>query len=252
MVKSGRLINGVAQAYRLRESSVALAARFLREKGLLTTGANGVNAPDMTFLDAARVMLPYLVLDKPSLMADAVRVFGTFRLSFDPEREVFDSPRSFFSLREGIVVDLDDGIHIPDLDFLNSCGGNHSFEQAIAALLEQLSRPVNRPFYARLGVKVSVNAQESFCEISLPGWQEVWTYSGKQTSNMAIFASLFPDGMDVEIDSYRHTTQRDLSVANLVHELLSDYPAIQIQRSIDFDILVQVAALFSKEGADAD
>ncbi|TIX16224.1 MAG: hypothetical protein E5V46_03345 [Mesorhizobium sp.] len=56
--------------------SVLKIQRLLRDAGLLTSGARGVNAPDLTPLDAARMLIAILVTDKPSLAAAAVTEFG--------------------------------------------------------------------------------------------------------------------------------------------------------------------------------
>ena len=46
--------------------------RNLREKKLLTTGARGVNAPDLTCLDAARVLIAHIVDGNPGKAAPRI------------------------------------------------------------------------------------------------------------------------------------------------------------------------------------
>lgn len=58
-------------------------ARFLKEAGLLTTGARGVNAPDMTYLDAARMTIALMATDSPAQCVDRVKQFGP--LKHDPK-----------------------------------------------------------------------------------------------------------------------------------------------------------------------
>lgn len=65
-MKSGPFITLIASTYGLPEKSVFLVARALREAGWLTTGARGVNAPDMTVSDAARLTLALLTGAPPS------------------------------------------------------------------------------------------------------------------------------------------------------------------------------------------
>lgn len=59
-MRMGPFISLVSETYCLPESSVTVIARVLREAGWLTTGARGVNAPDMTVRDAARLTLSLL------------------------------------------------------------------------------------------------------------------------------------------------------------------------------------------------
>ena len=56
--------------------TVTVYARLLKEAGLLTTGARGRNAPDMTPLDAARLVLAILTTNSPSQCVERVRRFG--------------------------------------------------------------------------------------------------------------------------------------------------------------------------------
>ena len=76
MVKAAGFIEGMAEVMGLPVETVRFASRVLREQGLLTTGARGVNAPDMTPLDAARMLIWGLVSDRPADAAEAVRDFG--------------------------------------------------------------------------------------------------------------------------------------------------------------------------------
>lgn len=75
-MKQGPFLQTIASALTQPFGSVKLYARELREAGLLTTGARGVNAPHMTPLDAARLVLAILATDKPSECVERVRRFG--------------------------------------------------------------------------------------------------------------------------------------------------------------------------------
>lgn len=74
----------VADAYRVELRTVGLVTRLLKEAGLLTSGARGVNAPDMTPQDAARTTIALLATDKPSRAAEMVKRFGP--LPYCPDR----------------------------------------------------------------------------------------------------------------------------------------------------------------------
>jgi hypothetical protein len=56
----------VAHSCRVPQKTVALFARNLKEAGLLTSGARGVNAPEMTVLDLTRMVISLCTTDRPS------------------------------------------------------------------------------------------------------------------------------------------------------------------------------------------
>jgi hypothetical protein len=62
------------------ETTLALVRR-LGEKGLISRGGRGSNAPQMTELDWARMLLSILVSDRPSDGPRAIEVFGQLRLA---------------------------------------------------------------------------------------------------------------------------------------------------------------------------
>lgn len=66
MIKVSDLIDDFADRFNQPIGTIKNIARYLREDGLLNTGARGVNAPDATYLDAARLLL--------ALMANASAV----------------------------------------------------------------------------------------------------------------------------------------------------------------------------------
>ena len=75
MVKTTGFIDGIASATGFSGKTIRVAFRSLREAGLMTTGARGVNAPDMVSMDAARLLIWALVSDRP---ADAPQIVGDF------------------------------------------------------------------------------------------------------------------------------------------------------------------------------
>lgn len=83
IMQSGPFIKLIAHTFGLEDKTVAVFARALREAGLLTTGARGVNAPHMTPLDAARMTLAVLTTDSPSECVERVRRFGSVKYSPD-------------------------------------------------------------------------------------------------------------------------------------------------------------------------
>lgn len=66
----------IAHSCQVPAKTVALFARNLKEAGLLTSGARGVNAPEMTVMDLARMLLSVLATERPS---DAVEELNWYR-----------------------------------------------------------------------------------------------------------------------------------------------------------------------------
>ncbi|WP_305970909.1 MULTISPECIES: hypothetical protein [unclassified Mameliella] len=76
-MKAGDLKRIVAEAMLVEPSKVWVTMRNLRENDLITTGARGVNAPDLTYRDAARVLLAHILDSNPGRAAPRyVRDFG--------------------------------------------------------------------------------------------------------------------------------------------------------------------------------
>lgn len=71
----------VSAGCRLDEKSVRIFWRDLQQKGLVSTGARGVNAPDMTPRDLAVMILALLATDRPSKAAECVTYFGAMQLA---------------------------------------------------------------------------------------------------------------------------------------------------------------------------
>lgn len=76
-MKHKALIDIVAHSTEVQRSTVALYARTLKEAGLLTTGARGVNAPEMTPMDLARILIALCATDRPKDAVDEVNWYRT-------------------------------------------------------------------------------------------------------------------------------------------------------------------------------
>jgi hypothetical protein len=127
MVKSRFFISGVASILHLPEATISGAFRVLRESGLMTSGARGVNAPDMTDLDAARMLIAMLVNDRPAYAERSVRDFGQLVcINFRPAGGAGlsgETLEEFKRMSAGFTLQ-DRGI--PD---------RHTFEQGVAELI---------------------------------------------------------------------------------------------------------------------
>lgn len=71
----------MASAFDVPHKTMVTYTRFLKEAGLLTTGARGVNAPHMKALDAARVTIALLASDAPGQAVERVKRFGSIPYS---------------------------------------------------------------------------------------------------------------------------------------------------------------------------
>lgn len=92
----------VSEAYHVEEKTTVHFTRLLKEAGLLTTGARGVNAPDMTPRDAARITIAFLATDMPSRAVAAVEKFGG--MIYRPDESSPTHP-DWLGIREGATFE---------------------------------------------------------------------------------------------------------------------------------------------------
>lgn len=78
-MKQAQFINLMSYALGVEEKTIRLIVRNLREAGLFTTGARGVNAPDITPLDAVRVVIAVVASPSPSRAVRDVLYFGALK-----------------------------------------------------------------------------------------------------------------------------------------------------------------------------
>lgn len=100
-------------------SGVKKLRTVLRDSGLFTTGARGVNAPDVVFLDGSRMLIASLVTDKPSLAKAAVEEFGSLPVSIFQNVDIDEK-----EIAAPFLARLHDGL---------------TFEQMLAAVLEAMA-----------------------------------------------------------------------------------------------------------------
>lgn len=74
----------IADAYRVDLKTVTVFHRMLANANLITSGSGGVNAPQMTPLDAARMTIALLATDRPARAVERVKRFGG--LTFNPSK----------------------------------------------------------------------------------------------------------------------------------------------------------------------
>ncbi len=84
-MRAGPFLSAVAAGLCVEEKTVRVFAREMRLAGLLSTGARGVNAPDMTAEDLAKLIVAFLATDRPSKAVEVLHCFGAMQLSEHPE-----------------------------------------------------------------------------------------------------------------------------------------------------------------------
>ncbi|SFN46762.1 hypothetical protein SAMN04487859_10331 [Roseovarius lutimaris] len=78
-MKQAQFITLMSESLGVEEKTIKMIVRILREAGLFTTGARGVNAPDITPLDAVRVVIAVVASTSPSRAVRDVRYFGALK-----------------------------------------------------------------------------------------------------------------------------------------------------------------------------
>ena len=102
-MKSSAFIKIVADAYQVEVKTVTLYARFMKEAGLITSGARGVNAPHMHPRDAVRLTIALLAT---GTAAHAVRMYQRFAgMTYQPDRSPGPHPASL-GVCEGATLEL--------------------------------------------------------------------------------------------------------------------------------------------------
>lgn len=134
-MKAKHIIGVMMQVFQAEELSVKVAMRDLRKAGLLTTGARGVNAPDMTTRDLARVTLAFIAHEKPGArgaeLASKLRQIEGYRADTGETPEL-------------------------TLEALTGLAPPFTFEDALAALIEVYALHRNSEPYQ--------NAQRRLCD----------------------------------------------------------------------------------------
>lgn len=76
-----QMADDFAERFAFEPSRVAGIVKALREAGLIKAGPRGVNAPNATSLDAARILIGMMLRLKHEDVAEGVRLFGGFKPS---------------------------------------------------------------------------------------------------------------------------------------------------------------------------
>jgi hypothetical protein len=75
-MKHQNVIDAFSDIFGLAPPMVGHVVRTLKRAGLLTSGARGVNAPDMTLVDAVKLVIFFAASDRPVEAVEVVQRFG--------------------------------------------------------------------------------------------------------------------------------------------------------------------------------
>lgn len=205
MVKSGGFIIGMSAALNLPVPTVAGAFRVLRESGLMTTGARGVNAPDMTDLDAARMLIAMLVTERPAYAESSARDFGQLVCTdFHPASE------------RRVMVEEVDHAEFERLtsEFTLSARGlptRHTFEQAIAELIRMygddrdedywLRSQIDIPERGRFDPHCSIEVRPGELDASISMQGNIYRYSDALVDPSTWGEDESPEGLSADMDA---------------------------------------------------
>lgn len=93
-MKQGPFIDLFSEVFGVEHKSVRVMTRALRDAGLLTTGARGVNAPHMTFHDAANLTVALLSGQPPGRIGEIAPKYLNAKLW---DVEITEHPDTVFS-----------------------------------------------------------------------------------------------------------------------------------------------------------
>ncbi|WP_039911464.1 hypothetical protein [Sulfitobacter sp. EE-36] len=78
-MKQAQFITLMSESLGVEEKTIKMIVRNLREAGLFTTGARGVNAPDIQPIDAVRVVIAVVASPSPGKAVRDVKYFGSLK-----------------------------------------------------------------------------------------------------------------------------------------------------------------------------
>lgn len=203
--------------------SVLKVQRVLRDARLITTGARGVNAPDFTPTDAARMMLAFLVSDRPSLAVAAVLEFGKLTVS----------------LRDDFESEGDDPVHT----IVSSCMADfETLEEALSALIGAFAKLPRSVVTERCG-GASVSCVTNDMTASLQWLSGYCLFSNAGSLKEALAADA--DDSAASFGEIAKVMRRDVAAAG---KYLEGASGVRTSRIIRGDVIADVAALFAEPG----
>lgn len=111
MPRLSTIIDDLSERFSFEATKLNSLARSLREAGLITQGARGVNAPAATSLDAARLLIAMMLNSKMATVVEDVRLVGGFTVLDPTQLTAGFSPET---LEQGLAKVIDYAGTAPD------------------------------------------------------------------------------------------------------------------------------------------
>lgn len=89
------LIDDLSERFSFEKTKLNSLARVMREAGLLTSGARGVNAPHATTLDASRLLIAMMLDSKIATVVEDVQLVGNFTVIHNSNPSANYQPTTF-------------------------------------------------------------------------------------------------------------------------------------------------------------
>lgn len=217
----GQMVSSYAATLRCSEATVAKFAQLLRQEGLLSTGARGVNAPHMTTLDGSRLLIALLATDRPGAAVSAVKAFGQLP-----------------GLRWGNGMSRE-----PD--------GN--FETVLAEVLSFLAGGLDKgahPFYLRMPRSLVLNPSQLRAAITTPSAADSLRFSFEHGEMEAWDALLSDENIAAAISGRAPRIPKAPADRAKGMNFAGVGEVIEVQRAISFQAMLAIARLFASDGSE--
>lgn len=223
-MKQGPFIDLFSEVFGIEHKSVRVMTRALRDAGYLTTGARGVNAPDMTFQDAANLTVALLSGEPPSKINEAAQRYLGAKL-WEPVEEHPDC----------IMHDIEQDEDLCAGEFLAKLFEKHSHKPTDPEV-----EPYTSTFTGFLPLRIEISQSS----LSLSVWMQTTLggdahYLFYDFASHEAFAEQFPEAESLE-DRARINT--------LFHEQ-SEKKGMQISRWITRTEVIAIAKALAKDDA---
>ncbi|GLQ82888.1 hypothetical protein GCM10007881_64110 [Mesorhizobium huakuii] len=214
-----------AEIIEIPEGAIMKTQRTLRDAGLLTTGARGVNAPDFVPLDAARMLIAVLVTDRPSLAPSAVRAFGTLKISFQNWHQTEDSEHSAL---------------------IEKLKAAETFEAMLAALIGSIAgmSPDLRSRYTR-SVQVACTTSDMNARLECPAVQSFFSTIGPW---LDVLGETDPKRRAEKVKAVEDELHRASRRASTINPNVG---RITTKRMVKGDVIAEISELFQTAPAEA-
>jgi hypothetical protein len=133
----GQLVKAVSIALDVPEETVVQHDRNLVVAGLRTTGARGRNAPHVTTLDAARLLVATLGSVRTKDSVETVEFFE--QAIFNSRRAEREALRKRLGEPPAEIADPEDGADIA----ISNLPRGHNFIEGLAAVIAEASKPID-------------------------------------------------------------------------------------------------------------